>query len=80
MDRPSPVDIRPSPRTPGRCRLWSPDPAVKAGGRFPYSEQIDIVPTLTYLMGVKPPDNAMGRIMAEALTNPPANVPPRQER
>jgi Sulfatase len=55
-------------------------PGVKAGGRFPYAEQIDIVPTLTHLMGVKPPDNAMGRIMAEALMNPPANVPPRQQR
>ncbi len=55
-------------------------PGIKAGGRFPYSEQIDIVPTLTYLMGVKPPDNAMGRIMAEALTNPPASVPPREQR
>ena len=55
-------------------------PGVKAGGRFPYSEQIDIVPTLTYLMGVKAPDNAMGRIMAEALVNPPANVPPRHQR
>jgi hypothetical protein len=54
-------------------------PGVKAGGRFPYSEQIDVVPTLTYLMGVKPPDNAMGRIMAEALLTPPANVPPRQQ-
>lgn len=55
-------------------------PGIKAGVRFPYSEQIDVVPTLTYLMGVKPPDNAMGRIMAEALISPPANVPPRQER
>jgi hypothetical protein len=55
-------------------------PGIKPGVNFPYSEQIDIVPTLTHLMGVKPPDNAMGRIMAEALTNPPANVPPRQER
>lgn len=55
-------------------------PGIKAGGRFPYAEQIDIVPTLTYLMGVKPPDNAMGRIMAEALVNPPVNVPPRQQR
>ena len=54
-------------------------PGVKPGGRFPYSEQIDVVPTLTYLMGVKPPDNAMGRIMAEALLNPPANVPTRQQ-
>jgi hypothetical protein len=55
-------------------------PGVKAGGRFPYSEQIDIIPTLAHLMGVKPPDNAMGRIMAEALVHPPANVPPRHER
>jgi len=55
-------------------------PGIKAGGRFPYAEQIDIVPTLTYLMGVKPPDNVMGRIMAEALVNPPANVAPRQQR
>jgi hypothetical protein len=54
-------------------------PGVKPGGRFPYSEQIDVVPTLTYLMGVKAPDNAMGRIMAEALMTPPANVPPRQQ-
>jgi hypothetical protein len=54
-------------------------PGVKAGGRFPYSEQIDVVPTLTYLMGVKAPDNAMGRILAEALMTPPANVPPRQQ-
>ena len=54
-------------------------PGVKPGGRFPYSEQIDVVPTLTYLMGVKGPENAMGRIMAEALINPPANVPARQQ-
>jgi hypothetical protein len=54
-------------------------PGIKAGGQFPYSEQIDVVPTLTYLMGVKAPENAMGRIMAEALINPPANVPPRQQ-
>ena len=55
-------------------------PGVKPGGKFPYSEQIDVVPTLTYLMGVKPPENAMGRIMAEALVNPPPNVPPRREQ
>lgn len=55
-------------------------PGVKAGGRFPYSEQIDVVPTLTYLMGVKPPENAMGRILTEALVNPPSGVGPRTER
>jgi hypothetical protein len=31
------------------------------------------------LMGVKAPENAMGRILAEALMAPPANVPPRQQ-
>lgn len=55
-------------------------PGVKAGGQFPYSEQIDVVPTLTYLMGVNAPENAMGRIMSEALITPPENVPPRQQR
>ena len=54
-------------------------PGIKAGGVFSYAEQIDVVPTLTHLMGVKPPENAMGRILAEALTNPPANVPARQQ-
>lgn len=54
-------------------------PGIKPGGVFPYSEQIDVVPTLTYLMAVKPPENVMGRIMAEALVNPPANVPARQQ-
>ena len=54
-------------------------PGVKAGGQFPYSEQTDVVPTLTHLMGVKAPENAMGRILAEALINPPANVPSRQQ-
>jgi hypothetical protein len=54
-------------------------PGIKADQKFPYSEQIDVVPTLCYLMGVKPPENADGRIMAEALVNPPANIPPRRQ-
>jgi hypothetical protein len=54
-------------------------PGVKSDQRFPYSEQIDIVPTLCYLMRVKPPENADGRILAEALVNPPPNVPPRRQ-
>ncbi len=52
-------------------------PGVRTGQRLEYAEQIDIVPTLCYLMGVKPPPNADGRILAEALTEPPGNVPPR---
>lgn len=30
-------------------------------------------------MGVKPPPNADGRILAEALIDPPAGVPPRRQ-
>jgi hypothetical protein len=54
-------------------------PGIRAGQRLDYAEQIDIVPTLCYLMGVKPPPNADGRILAEALAEPPANVPPRRQ-
>lgn len=54
-------------------------PGIKKGQRFEYAEQIDIVPTLCHLMGVKPPPNADGRILAEALIDPPAGVPPRRQ-
>ena len=54
-------------------------PGVRAGQRFDYAEQIDIVPTLCHLMGVKLPGNADGRILAEALLSPPPNVPPRRQ-
>jgi len=54
-------------------------PGVRAGQRLDYAEQIDIVPTLCYLMGVKPPPNADGRILAEALLESPANVPPPRQ-
>jgi hypothetical protein len=55
-------------------------PGIKHGQRFEYAESIDVVPTLCYLMDVKPPANATGRILAEGLENPPANVPPRQQK
>ncbi|HZT30203.1 MAG TPA: sulfatase-like hydrolase/transferase [Bryobacteraceae bacterium] len=54
-------------------------PGVRAGQRFEYAEQIDIVPTLCHLMGVKPPANASGRILAEALENPPKSAPRRSQ-
>jgi hypothetical protein len=54
-------------------------PGIRAGERFDYAEQIDIVPTLCHLMDVKPPSNSSGRILAEALVNPPKNVAPRQQ-
>ena len=54
-------------------------PGVKADQQFAYSEQIDVVPTLCYLMGAPlPDDNVIGRVLAEALVNPPANAPERQ--
>ncbi len=55
-------------------------PGMKAGQRFDYAEQVDIVPTLCHLMGVKTPDNADGRILAEALVDPPKSVPPRRQK
>jgi len=50
-------------------------PGIRAGQRLNYAEQTDIVPTLCYLMGVQPPVNADGRILAESLLAPPGNVP-----
>ncbi|MEK7405085.1 MAG: sulfatase-like hydrolase/transferase [Acidobacteriota bacterium] len=55
-------------------------PGIRAGQRFEYAEQIDIVPTLCHLMGVKPPKNADGRVLAEALVSPPGGVPPQRKR
>jgi arylsulfatase A-like enzyme len=54
-------------------------PGIRAGQRLEYAEQIDIVPTLCYLMGVKAPINASGRILAEALMAPPKAAPRRKQ-
>ena len=55
-------------------------PGLKRGQHFECAEAIDIVPTLCYLMGVKRPANATGRILREGRENPPANVAPRQQK
>ena len=55
-------------------------PGIKKDQKFEYAESIDVVPTLCHLMGVTPPINADGRILAEALVNPPRNVAPRQQK
>jgi len=60
--------------------LVAAGPGIKSGQRFEYAESIDVEPTLCHLMGVKPPINATGRILAEALTDPPNNIPPRQQK
>jgi hypothetical protein len=54
-------------------------PGIRSGQRIGYAEQIDIVPTLCYLMDVKPPQNASGRVLAEALASAPKNAAPRQQ-
>jgi arylsulfatase A-like enzyme len=53
-------------------------PGVKRGVVFDYAEQIDIVPTLSYLTRVKGPANADGIILAEALEHPPAQAAARK--
>jgi hypothetical protein len=55
-------------------------PGIRPGQRFDYAEQIDMVATLCHMMRVKPPANADGRILAEAMVSPPAGVPPRKQR
>jgi Sulfatase len=53
-------------------------PGVRKGTRIEYAEQTDIVPTLCYVAGVKPPANVSGRIISEALLNPPKDARPAQ--
>ena len=55
-------------------------PGIKKGQKFEYAESIDVVPTLCHLMGVRPPINANGRILAEALVDPPKDVAPREHK
>lgn len=55
-------------------------PGVKKGRKFEYAESIDVVPTLCHLMGARPPLNSDGRILAEALVDPPKDVAPRQQK
>ncbi len=53
---------------------------IKKGQTFEYAESIDVTPTICFMMGVEPPVNADGRILAEALIRPPRSVAPRQQR
>ena len=55
-------------------------PGVKKGQKFEYAESIDVVPTLCHLMGVRPPLNSDGRVLAEALVDPPKEVAPRRQK
>lgn len=44
--------------------------------RIPYGEIIDVVPTICHMMDVSAPDEAQGRIIAEALINKPQSLTP----
>jgi hypothetical protein len=54
--------------------LWGA--GIKKGVRIPYSEQIDIVPTISALMGVEPRKTSQGRIIAEAFSHYKEELPP----
>ncbi|MFA6471907.1 MAG: sulfatase-like hydrolase/transferase, partial [Candidatus Latescibacterota bacterium] len=56
--------------------LWGA--GIKNGQRIPYAEHIDVVPTISALMVVKPPKTSRGRIIAEALGNFSGDVPERK--
>lgn len=51
---------------------------VKNGTRIPYSEQIDVVPTICALMGVEPPKTSQGRVISEVLSGYRGKAAPRK--
>jgi len=42
-------------------------PGIKKGCVFDYAEIIDIVPTVTYIHKISPPDNCKGRVLLESI-------------
>jgi len=56
--------------------LWGA--GVKKNVRIPYSEQIDVTPTICALMGVSPPKTSQGRVIAETLTHVSGSPSPRK--
>ena len=56
--------------------LWGA--GIKRGIRLPYSEHIDVTPTICELMHVEPPVTCRGRIITEALAGWSGPVPPRK--
>ncbi|MBA7482659.1 hypothetical protein ES707_18153 [subsurface metagenome] len=57
--------------------LWGA--GIKKGVKIPYSEQIDVVPTICELMDVEPPETSQGRIIAEAFINFTKKITPRRK-
>ena len=54
--------------------LWGA--GIKKAVRIPYSEMIDVYPTICSLMDVKPPETCQGRVIAEALSEYSGYVSP----
>jgi len=56
--------------------LWGA--GIKRGVKIPYSEHIDVVPTVCSLLGVDPPRTSQGRLIGEALRSFEGSLPPRR--
>jgi len=54
-------------------------PGVKRGARFESAECIDIAPTISHLMKIRAPRGSIGRLLGEALSDPPAGAPTKGE-
>jgi len=61
-----------------RVPLIMVGPGIKKGALLDYAEGIDIVPTVCHMLRVDPPNEGGGRILTEALTQPPAQDPPHE--
>ncbi len=57
--------------------LWGA--GVKKGVKIPYSEHIDVVPTICALMETEPPGTCQGRVMADALSRFKGEILPRKQ-
>lgn len=55
--------------------LWGA--GLKKGVKIPYAEHMDVVPTMSALLGIPPPKTCQGRVIAEALSIFARKVPPR---
>lgn len=57
--------------------LWGA--GIKKGGKTPYAELVDVVPTICEMMGVPAPATSQGRVLFEALEGGEAKVSTRPE-
>lgn len=57
--------------------LWGA--GIKKGEKIPYSEHIDVAPTICSLLQTEPPETCQGRVIAEALSGFKGMTPPRKQ-